>query len=840
MKYTIVGRVVNDTFTPSDEQRTVGYVLSNEQGVCRAFTLSQVYEFYKKGELTAPINSFTNMGIDFKGIDNSLLPKYSEQYVSFAARTFVVDTRKGVMVAVVYTNRQGLGFEKLSLEKFFRYDTASVIANIRSGKVCLVNAIINKGVIEQSTTRVIVSYDGESYIVIEAGCYRTSLSAKAIIASMKKGDIYFNAYLKNDTIVLKHEVPHVATPVQVVTAVKKPKKPITFINEFGMKDVKSFIEDYMNRFKGKDSAKAIDTTAMFNGHNMMKGSYKVNVLNSKFKGKDGAKVIDTITMFNGYKTMRSKYKGNVLNGKPNGEGIKLYVNGDYYEGEWKNGVFDGKGKLVCPSTRMVYEGEWKNGVPHGHGNFFYAGNFSMTIFNMTSIPKEFDCMRYNGEFVNGKRHGKGTMYFIPQYPTGYDYCADADDGHCDDLYYAEEFDEYDETAISFEGKWENDEMVHGIFDIALLNNMFGDWKNGHIYGDVMCHEELDDHIWSSSTRNYETERYFGCNFIGHIDNNFEIDRGILIDEPMSDIAIPFLKVYAAEDEYNLITIYSLQCIAENMYQGDIFYTNKGHISCESDYFCGKDLDNDRVYYHYAIDFSKVLSDSYAIYRGNLNTSLKPHGKGVLMFRQGYYIGEFENGKINGKGTVYLNNLICVDSESYPRAAYQWSPYTVTDNFDNVTGNYEIKFNGLGAFEKFGLSTVAKIEGIWEIHDGNDKVWGISPILKEGKLTLLSDGSEYEDGVILKIDPKFSDEKHESSLVPANEGILFLRGKKGMTYNSDTSDCQTLLRCLIEMVSKSFDPYHKRKYGTKEAIDDFIQFYLAKWVDADANDEAHRF
>jgi hypothetical protein len=41
-----------------------------------------------------------------------------------------------------------------------------------------------------------------------------------------------------------------------------------------------------------------------------------------------------------------------------------YVNGDVYEGEWKDGKQHGKGKMTWVIGR-VYEGEWKDGKMAG-------------------------------------------------------------------------------------------------------------------------------------------------------------------------------------------------------------------------------------------------------------------------------------------------------------------------------------------------------------------------------------------------------------------------------------------------------------------------------------------
>lgn len=68
-----------------------------------------------------------------------------------------------------------------------------------------------------------------------------------------------------------------------------------------------------------------------------------------------------------------------------------YPNGNVYEGEFKDGYPNGKGKMIC-NNGDIYECEWKNGMPNGMGKCTYAnGNV------------------YEGEFIDGARSGKGKM-----------------------------------------------------------------------------------------------------------------------------------------------------------------------------------------------------------------------------------------------------------------------------------------------------------------------------------------------------------------------------------------------------------------------------------------------
>jgi hypothetical protein len=49
-----------------------------------------------------------------------------------------------------------------------------------------------------------------------------------------------------------------------------------------------------------------------------------------------------------------------------GHGVKKFVNGDIYEGEFSNGKEWGIGKHRC-TNGASYEGEWKDGIRSGKG-----------------------------------------------------------------------------------------------------------------------------------------------------------------------------------------------------------------------------------------------------------------------------------------------------------------------------------------------------------------------------------------------------------------------------------------------------------------------------------------
>ena len=109
--------------------------------------------------------------------------------------------------------------------------------------------------------------------------------------------------------------------------------------------------------------------------------------------KDGCKILDPY--FSDGVTM--KWEGNCENGKANGFGkLTKFKDGEYestYEGEFKNGIREGKGKFSYVSG-TVLECPFKDGQAIG------IGSYDLTDGNS-----------YQGEIVNYRQHGKGIKNF---------------------------------------------------------------------------------------------------------------------------------------------------------------------------------------------------------------------------------------------------------------------------------------------------------------------------------------------------------------------------------------------------------------------------------------------
>jgi len=140
------------------------------------------------------------------------------------------------------------------------------------------------------------------------------------------------------------------------------------------------------------------------------------------------------------------YHGSFKDGKYQGFGTYYDSDEDItYKGEWQNGKSHGKGKTTSgPNSKHpgeFYDGEWKNGEKHGYGIWYLGG-----------VGKDFFDQRYEGEWINGDREGHGKYYWEDKsyyegsfakdekhgkgkihYPSGEVFEGVWDDGYCQEL-----------------------------------------------------------------------------------------------------------------------------------------------------------------------------------------------------------------------------------------------------------------------------------------------------------------------------------------------------------------------------------------------------------------------
>ena len=108
------------------------------------------------------------------------------------------------------------------------------------------------------------------------------------------------------------------------------------------------------------------------------GEYKQNLREGpgKYFWKDGRQFI-----------------GNYHNDERSGEGKFIYPNGDMYVGNFENGSRSGYGVFTFSQKTCEYRGDWRNSTYNGSGRLKWVADDGIHV--------------YEGEFRDGMFHGKG-------------------------------------------------------------------------------------------------------------------------------------------------------------------------------------------------------------------------------------------------------------------------------------------------------------------------------------------------------------------------------------------------------------------------------------------------
>ena len=94
-----------------------------------------------------------------------------------------------------------------------------------------------------------------------------------------------------------------------------------------------------------------------------------------------------------YKNGSILYDGDFVDGKYEGNGRENYENGTHYIGQFLGGYRHGKGVMYYNNGSILYEGDFANDIIEGNGKLIRENG-----------------TYYIGQFLNGLAHGKGVMY----------------------------------------------------------------------------------------------------------------------------------------------------------------------------------------------------------------------------------------------------------------------------------------------------------------------------------------------------------------------------------------------------------------------------------------------
>lgn len=103
-------------------------------------------------------------------------------------------------------------------------------------------------------------------------------------------------------------------------------------------------------------------------------------------------------------------------GEPDGPGLAVLPGGDTYDGEWRNGLFEGHG-VYRFNDKTEYRGRYRAGKRHGKGieifldGSIYEGHYRMNKRDGRGIERYKNGATFEGNYKNDARDGLGTYIY---------------------------------------------------------------------------------------------------------------------------------------------------------------------------------------------------------------------------------------------------------------------------------------------------------------------------------------------------------------------------------------------------------------------------------------------
>lgn len=218
----------------------------------------------------------------------------------------------------------------------------------------------------------------------------------------------------------------------------------------------------------------IDTGAL-RGELMYKGNRYVG------EYKDGLPHGEGIMYFDANdKYQRMSYEGDWINGLFDGKGVEIWLNGSKYEGDFKKGLRNGYG-ICYYSSGGIYKGNWRDDKKNGEGHYSYP------------TDNENGILYYDGYWIDGVKHGHGKMVW-----SDGDYYEGNwmdDDRHGKGTYVS--------GNTRYEGTWEND-IRQGLFIETYIPSGYykkGRYINGKKEGEWNSYDNNGKPTFTDQYRN---------------------------------------------------------------------------------------------------------------------------------------------------------------------------------------------------------------------------------------------------------------------------------------------------------------------------------------------------
>lgn len=333
-----------------------------------------------------------------------------------------------------------------------------------------------------------------------------------------------------------------------------------------------------------------------------------------------------------------------------------YYNGVYtYEGNYLNGMFDGVGKLIL--TIKTNKGDSEGTEVNEEKAFSYEGNFKNNKFDgygkivTTAANKGVsDYQNYEGEWKDGKYNGKGKIiYGFRNYLEGEFKDGKILDGYAEEQGYTlTGGDGYITTYRK--GQWVNRNLVTGFVkkNVKCMQDAIVELelKDGEIVGEYKVEGHPATYEYDKNDKTIVTIKWATYNFFGNIDTEWTYVGNV--------------KEGIPHGKGKIITKY--QTLTGNFKYGHV----DGDVEVKyrnGDYYKGVWNELSYIPGDYPSGYGEMKNHDGSYYKGEWDCNgYKDKGYGKEIYDNGYYEGEFLNGKRHGKGKYVWNGGSYYDGE----------------------------------------------------------------------------------------------------------------------------------------------------------------------------------
>ncbi len=376
-------------------------------------------------------------------------------------------------------------------------------------------------------------------------------------------------------------------------------------------------------------------------------------------------------------TVQTSYTGQWKNNAPNGAGeITLQADaganlsvGTVLKGEFKNGLLEGEGELI---EKTVTKGELT-----GIEGAYYKGYFKEGLFHGKGMLIAYTGDKYSGDFYEGKPHGQGTLTMV----NGDVYMGSFKDGAASGrgVY------TYADGSV-YEGEYgSNLPNGQGIYKDAngnVINTGF--WKDGEYMGDNPSQQSEPPNPPDKTVEKVTQKEYTYKTAVltapmlysGEWSNNAPNGQGVMtFKENGAQGALEWRKGDTLTGQF-----------VNGLLEGDgVYETINGDVMRAP--FRGGLANGQGTF---------QLSDG-SFYEGSfVNSSVT--GSGTLQMANGnHYAGEFENGMFNGEGYMQFADGSWYDG-SFKNGTFEGKGYAEFADGSSYEGEFKDGlFDGQGVF-----------------------------------------------------------------------------------------------------------------------------------------------